>query len=117
MTALASQEKWETTLRWDSVDVLFKLRATENREYALNPTHEEVVTTLMKNWIQSYKDLECMSVYQFQTKFRNEKRAKSGILRRRWKNSQPYRAHAGARCQPVARRASASTAPSPHQQF
>lgn len=81
MTALASQEKWETTLRWDSVDVLFKLRATENREYALNPTHEEVVTTLMKNWIQSYKDLECMSVYQFQTKFRNEKRAKSGILR------------------------------------
>ena len=81
MTALASQEKWETTLRWDSVDVLFKLRAAENREYALNPTHEEVVTTLMKNWIQSYKDLDCMSVYQFQTKFRNEKRAKSGILR------------------------------------
>jgi len=59
------------------VDVLFKLPASEGKEYSLNPTHEEVVTPLMKEFIQSYKDLNNCSVYQFQTKFRNEARAKS----------------------------------------
>ncbi len=44
MTALWAKESWEKTERWDSVDVLFKLPAADNREYALNPTHEEVVT-------------------------------------------------------------------------
>jgi prolyl-tRNA synthetase len=61
--------------------VLFKLPASGNKEYALNPTHEEVVTPLIGEFIQSYKDLDSMSVYQFQTKFRNEARAKSGLLR------------------------------------
>jgi len=83
MTALGARENWEKTERWDTVDVLFKLPAAEGREYALNPTHEEVVTPLVGEWIQSYKDLENCSVYQIQNKFRNEKRAKSGLLRGR----------------------------------
>lgn len=83
MTALGAKENWEKTERWNSVDVLFKLPAAEGREYALNPTHEEVVTPLVGEFIQSYKDLEATSVYQIQWKFRNEKRAKSGLLRGR----------------------------------
>ena len=83
MTALGARENWEKTERWDTVDILFKLPAAEGREYALNPTHEEVVTPLIGEFIQSYKDLENCSVYQIQNKFRNEKRAKSGLLRGR----------------------------------
>lgn len=83
MSSLSSKESWEKTNRWDSVDVLFKLPASTGKEYALNPTHEEVVTPLMGEFIQSYKDLDSMAVYQFQTKFRNEKRAKSWLLRGR----------------------------------
>lgn len=81
MTSLWNKESWLKTWRWDTVDVLFKLPASGNKEYALNPTHEEVVTPLIGEFIQSYKDLDSMSVYQFQTKFRNEARAKSGLLR------------------------------------
>lgn len=83
MTALASKENWEKTARWNEVDVLFKLPAAEGREYALNPTHEEIVTPLVGEFIQSYKDLDGCSVFQIQNKFRNEKRAKSGLLRGR----------------------------------
>ena len=83
MSALGARESWIKTGRWDSVDVLFKLPAAEGREYALNPTHEEVVTPLVGEFIQSYKDLDACSVYQIQWKFRNEKRAKSGLLRGR----------------------------------
>ena len=83
MSALGAKESWEKTGRWDAVDVLFKLPGAEGREYALNPTHEEVVTPLVGEFIQSYKDLDSCSVYQIQWKFRNEKRAKSGLLRGR----------------------------------
>ncbi|MDD4151373.1 MAG: His/Gly/Thr/Pro-type tRNA ligase C-terminal domain-containing protein [Candidatus Gracilibacteria bacterium] len=83
LSSLGNKESWEKTGRWDTVDVLFKLEGSGNKEYALNPTHEEVVTPLMGEFIQSYKDLDSMAVYQFQTKFRNEARAKSGILRGR----------------------------------
>lgn len=83
MSALGAKESWEKTDRWNSVDVLFKLPWAEGKEYALNPTHEEVVTPLVGEFIQSYKDLESCSVYQIQWKFRNEKRAKSGLLRGR----------------------------------
>ena len=83
MTALGAKESWEKTGRWDAVDVLFKLPGAEGKEYALNPTHEEVVTPLVGEFIQSYKDLDASSVYQIQWKFRNEKRAKSGLLRGR----------------------------------
>lgn len=83
MTALGAKENWDKTGRWDEVDVLFKLPAAESREYALNPTHEEIVTPLVGEFIQSYKDLDNCSVFQIQNKFRNEKRAKSGLLRGR----------------------------------
>jgi len=82
MSALGSKEHWETTGRWSSIDVLFHLPAGDNREYALNPTHEDLVTPLLGEFVQSYKDLN-FGVYQIQNKFRNEKRAKSGILRGR----------------------------------
>lgn len=80
MPSLWSKEHWQQTWRWDTVDVLFHLPASDNKEYALNPTHEELVTPLMQEFIQSYKDLEFW-VYQIQSKFRNEKRAKSWLLR------------------------------------
>lgn len=82
MPALWSKEHWDQTGRWDVVDVLFKLPASTGKEYALNPTHEEIVTPLIQEFIQSYKDLE-FGVYQIQNKFRNEKRAKSWLLRGR----------------------------------
>ena len=80
MPALSPKELWDKTARWDSIDVFFHVPAANNKEYGLNSTHEEVVTPLMKEFIQSYKDLPTC-VYQIQNKFRNEKRAKSGILR------------------------------------
>lgn len=80
MPALWSKEHWQQTWRWDSIDVLFHLPASDDKEYALNPTHEDLVTPLVWEFIQSYKDLEFW-VYQIQNKFRNEKRAKSWLLR------------------------------------
>lgn len=82
LSGLSSQESWEKTGRWNTIDVLFKLPAANNREYALNPTHEEIITPLMQEFARSYKQLPAC-VYQFQTKFRNEKRAKSGLMRGR----------------------------------
>lgn len=79
---LSARESWEKTGRWDTIDVLFKVPAANNREYALNPTHEEIITPLMQEFTRSYKQLPAC-VYQFQTKFRNEKRAKSGLMRGR----------------------------------
>ena len=82
MPALQPREIWDATGRWDKVDVLFKLKGQGDRDLALGPTHEEVVTPLVANFLQSYRDLP-MAVYQIQTKFRNEPRAKSGLLRGR----------------------------------
>jgi len=80
MPALCKKESWDKTNRWDNVDVLFKLPGHGNTQYALSPTHEESVTPLLNEFIQSHRDLEFW-VYQIQDKFRNEARAKSGILR------------------------------------
>ena len=80
MPALWSKQHWEQTGRWDSIDVLFKVPASGGKEYALNPTQEDIVTPLIQEFIQSYKDLE-FGVYHIQHKFRNEARAKSGLLR------------------------------------
>jgi len=82
MTAFASKEMWSATGRFDTMDVLFKLSGSDQKEYVLNPTHEEVVTPLAKKFVTSYKDLP-FSVFQIQTKFRNEKRAKAGLMRGR----------------------------------
>lgn len=84
MSALSPKEYWETTGRWDHkvLDVLFHVPAAGDTEYALNPTHEEMVTPLAKQFVKSYRDLP-FAAYQIQTKFRNELRAKSGIMRGR----------------------------------
>ena len=82
MPSLAPKENWQATGRFETLDVLFKLAGSDEKEYVLNPTHEEVVTPLAKKFINSYRELP-MSVFQIQNKFRNEKRAKSGLLRGR----------------------------------
>ncbi|MFZ4648160.1 MAG: aminoacyl--tRNA ligase-related protein [Patescibacteria group bacterium] len=82
MPSLVPKEFWETTGRWENFDALFKLTGSDSREYALGATHEEVVTPLAKKYIFSYRELP-MSIYQIQTKFRNEKRAKAGLIRGR----------------------------------
>ncbi len=82
MPALTPKENWTTTGRWDSIDVLFKLEGSGGKEYALGSTHEEIVTPLVKKIVNSYRDLP-LAVYQIQDKFRDEPRAKSGLLRGR----------------------------------
>ena len=84
LTALQNPELWQKTGRWDSekMDVWFKTDLAAGGQLGLAPTHEEPLTNLLKTYISSYKDLP-LCVYQFQTKFRNELRAKSGILRGR----------------------------------
>lgn len=82
MTSLIPKENLEASGRWAHFDVLFRLAGGDNKEYALGATHEEIVSPLIKKFIASYKDLP-FGVYQIQTKFRNEKRAKAGLLRGR----------------------------------
>lgn len=82
MPALTPKEVWETTDRWAHFDALFKLTGGDDKEYALGATHEEIVTPTVAKQVLSYKDLS-LSVYQIQTKFRNEKRAKAGLMRGR----------------------------------
>ncbi len=84
MTNLQSKETWEKTGRWgdDVVDVWFKTKLQDDTELGLAWSHEEAIMEMMQQYIKSYKDLPT-SVYQFQTKLRNELRAKSGIMRGR----------------------------------
>jgi prolyl-tRNA synthetase len=84
LTALQDKATWEKTDRWDDekIDVWFKTKLKNDSELGLGFTHEEPLTKLMKEFIHSYRDLP-FSAYQFQTKFRNETRAKSGIMRTR----------------------------------
>ncbi|MBP9750332.1 MAG: hypothetical protein KBC95_00630 [Candidatus Peribacteraceae bacterium] len=82
LSALAPKETWMKTGRWDTLDVLFKSVCGSDSEVALNPTHEEVVSPLAASFVASHKDLP-FACYQIQTKFRNEPRAKSGIMRGR----------------------------------
>lgn len=84
MSALQNPEPWEKTKRFSDqeVDIWFKTELSAGGVLGLAPTHEEPIINMMKQYISSYKDLP-FSVYQFQNKFRNELRAKSGILRGR----------------------------------
>ncbi len=82
LSALHPKENWEKTGRWETMTDLYKVRDTSDKEFALGPTHEEIITPLVASQINSYQDLP-FSAYQFQTKFRSELRAKSGILRGR----------------------------------
>ena len=82
MTALQDKELWERTDRWDDarVDNWFKTAFKTGGETGLAITHEEPLTRIMSEHISSYRDLPVLA-YQFQNKFRNELRAKSGIMR------------------------------------
>ena len=84
MTVLQPKEIWEKTNRWDDavVDNWFKTTLLNGTELGVGLTHEEPIVDAAKGSISSYKDLP-KSVYQIGTKFRNEKRAKSGLLRGR----------------------------------
>jgi len=84
MTALQDPEIWKKTNRWNDAEVenWFKTKLKNETELGLAFTHEEPITNLMREHINSYKDLPVYA-YQFQTKFRNELRAKSGIMRGR----------------------------------
>lgn len=89
MSALSPFSLWETTGRLETVDVLFKAQAANTSSalkndgaYILNSTHEEVITPIAKKFNASYKDLP-FALYQIQTKFRNEARPKTGVLRTR----------------------------------
>jgi prolyl-tRNA synthetase len=84
MTALQKKEVWEKVGRWNDevVDVWFKTKLKDGIELGLGFTHDEQLVNLLTEYVQSYKDLP-LYLYQIQTKFRNELRAKSGIMRGR----------------------------------
>lgn len=82
MPALQPKANWLTTDGWNKIDVLFKLKSRTGKDYALGQSHEEIVTPLAKELINSYKDLP-LALYQIQWKYRDELRSKSGILRGR----------------------------------
>jgi prolyl-tRNA synthetase len=84
LASLQDKAVWEKTGRWSDevVDVWFKTKLKNDTEVGLGFTHEEPLTIIMAENIQSYRDLP-QYVYQFQTKFRNETRAKSGLMRSR----------------------------------
>lgn len=83
MPILQPRELWETTGRWaDYGPEMMKLTDRHSREYGLGPTHEEVVTRLVRDEINSYRDLP-INLYQIATKFRDEIRPRFGIMRSR----------------------------------
>ncbi|MDQ1679698.1 MAG: prolyl-tRNA synthetase [Frankiaceae bacterium] len=81
--ALLPREPYETTGRWSEYgDLLFRLHDRKGGDYLLGPTHEEMFTLLVKDLYSSYKDLP-LSIYQIQTKYRDEARPRAGLLRGR----------------------------------
>jgi prolyl-tRNA synthetase len=84
LPALQDKQLWEKTDRWDDkkMDIWFKTKLATGTETGLGLSHEEPLTNLLSEYVSSYKDLP-ISAYQFQTKFRNELRAKSGLMRGR----------------------------------
>ncbi|MFZ3044171.1 MAG: aminoacyl--tRNA ligase-related protein [Minisyncoccia bacterium] len=82
MATLHPSEPWKQTGAWDSVDVVFKLTSRTEKEYTIGQSEEEIVTPIAQEYIQSYKDLP-VAIYQIGQKYRDELRAKSGIMRGR----------------------------------
>ncbi len=84
MSALQERATWEPTNQWsdEEVDIWFKTKLKNDTEVGLGWSHEGMVTKILKEYVSSYRDLP-KALYQFQTKFRNETRAKSGIMRTR----------------------------------
>ena len=86
MSSLQNKDTWEATGRWDDnlVDIWFKTALKDGTPIGLGWSHEEPIIEMLKQYINSYKDLKApVAVYQFQSKMRNETRAKSGIMRGR----------------------------------
>jgi len=96
LPVLQPETIWQETDRWDKMDPpLFKLKDRHGKNYCLGPTHEEVVTKIVRGRVNSYKDLPFM-VYQIQDKFRNELRSSGGLLRtREFTMKDAYSFHAG----------------------
>ncbi len=82
LPALHPKNLWEQTGRWDTVDVLYKVQSKFGKKYVLAATTEEIATPLAKDHIKSYRDLP-LSFYSINNKYRDEARAKSGIIRNR----------------------------------
>jgi prolyl-tRNA synthetase len=85
LAALHPTEPWKASGRWDDPEVrevMYQFKDQRGKEYGLGFTHEEIAARLAKPYIQSYRDLP-QAIYQIQVKFRNEPRAKSGVLRGR----------------------------------
>ncbi|KUJ64090.1 proline--tRNA ligase [Streptomyces albus subsp. albus] len=83
LPALLPREPYEVSGRWDEYgDLLFRLKDRKGADYLLGPTHEEIFTQTVKDQCTSYKDLPVM-LYQIQTKYRDEARPRSGVLRGR----------------------------------
>lgn len=83
MPALQSADLWKETERWDKMgEELIRLHDRHGREFVLGPTHEEIVTSLIRDEVKSYKKLP-LTLYQIQTKFRDERRPRFGLLRGR----------------------------------
>jgi prolyl-tRNA synthetase len=81
LPALLPSDPWKKTGRWELYGKeMFKLVDRTDREFCLGPTHEEIITEIVKNDIKSYRDLP-MFVYQIQTKFRDEPRPRFGVIR------------------------------------
>lgn len=83
MSALIPSELWKETGRWEVFGPeMFRLKDRNEREFCLGPTHEEVFTDLIRNEIKSYRQLP-VTIYQIQTKFRDERRPRFGVMRSR----------------------------------
>ena len=98
MTSLQKPATWQQTGRWSDeiVDIWFKTELKDHTQLGLGWSHEEPIVEMLKRFVRSYKDLP-VSVYQFQTKLRNELRAKSGVMRgREFVMKDMYSVHASA---------------------
>ncbi len=83
MSAIQPKELWEATNRWANFGPeMFKLYDRHEREFCLGPTHEEVFTATIKGEVNSYRQLP-LNLYQIQTKYRDEKRPRFGVIRAR----------------------------------
>ena len=83
MPIMQPAEMWQETGRWDVYgDEMFRLKDRHNRDFCLGPTHEEMITTLVKSDVRSYRQLP-LRLYQIQNKYRDERRPRFGLMRSR----------------------------------
>lgn len=82
MPVVSGADLWRESGRYDTVDVLAKFKGRAGTDYVLNPTHEEVVVDFVKGVLETYRQMP-FTVYQIQTKFRDELRARAGLIRTR----------------------------------